>query len=35
MSGPLGGLMSAMMGARVAAGFEAILAGLKKEAESK
>jgi uncharacterized protein YndB with AHSA1/START domain len=35
MTGPLGGLMSAMMGERVAQGFEAILDGLKKEAESK
>lgn len=34
MTGPLGGLMSALMGARMAAGFEAILQGLKKEAES-
>jgi Polyketide cyclase / dehydrase and lipid transport len=34
MTGLLGGLMSAMMGERVAAGFEAILEGLKKEAES-
>jgi uncharacterized protein YndB with AHSA1/START domain len=35
MTGPLGGLMSAMMGERMAASFEAILKGLKKEAESK
>jgi hypothetical protein len=35
MSGPLGGLMSAMMGERIAAGFEPILEGLKKEAESQ
>jgi len=35
MDGPLGGLMSAMMGERIAASFEAILEGLKKEAESK
>jgi len=35
MSGPLGGLMSAMMGERMAAGFEALLDGLKKEAESQ
>jgi uncharacterized protein YndB with AHSA1/START domain len=35
MTGPLGGVMSALMGARIAAGFEAILEGLKKEAESK
>jgi hypothetical protein len=35
MTGPLGGLMSATMGARMAAGFEAILQGLKKEAESR
>jgi uncharacterized protein YndB with AHSA1/START domain len=34
MTGPLGGLMSATMGERVAAGFEAILEGLRKEAES-
>jgi hypothetical protein len=35
MSGPLGGLMSAMMGERVAEGFSAILEGLKKRAESE
>jgi uncharacterized protein YndB with AHSA1/START domain len=35
MTGPLGGLMSVMMGSRMAAGFEPILEGLKKEAESK
>src|SRR5947207_10308350 len=34
MSGPLGGLMSAMMGERVAGGFTAILEGLKKRARS-
>jgi hypothetical protein len=35
MTGPLGGLMSAMMGERVADGFTAILEGLKKRAESQ
>jgi hypothetical protein len=35
MSGLLGGLMSAMMGERIAAGFTGILGGLKKEAESR
>jgi uncharacterized protein YndB with AHSA1/START domain len=35
MTGPLGGLMAAMMGERMAAGFEPILEGLRKEAESK
>jgi uncharacterized protein YndB with AHSA1/START domain len=35
MTGPLGGLMSVLMGERMAAGFEAILDGLKKEAESQ
>jgi uncharacterized protein YndB with AHSA1/START domain len=34
MSGVMGGLMSAMMGERVAEGFTGILAGLKKRAES-
>jgi hypothetical protein len=35
MTGPLGGLMSALMAERIAAGFEPILEGLKKEAESR
>jgi hypothetical protein len=35
MTGPLGGLMSAMMGERVADGFSAILEGLKKRVESE
>jgi uncharacterized protein YndB with AHSA1/START domain len=34
MRGPLGGLFSAMMGGRIAEGFEPILAGLKTAAES-
>ncbi len=34
MSGPLGGVFSAMMGSRLAAGFEAILTGLARAAES-
>jgi uncharacterized protein YndB with AHSA1/START domain len=34
MSGPLGGLYSAMMGERIANGFSPILAGLKRRAES-
>src|SRR5438067_7890437 len=34
MSGPLGGLYSAMMGNRIAEGFVAILDGLKQRAES-
>jgi hypothetical protein len=34
MRGPLGGVFSAMMGSRIAEGFEPILAGLKTAAES-
>jgi len=34
MRGPLGGLWSAMMGKRIAEGFEPILGGLKSAAES-
>ena len=34
MSGPLGGIYSAMMGNRIADGFTAILDGLKQRAES-
>jgi uncharacterized protein YndB with AHSA1/START domain len=34
MSGPLGGLFSAMMGRRIAEGFQPLLAGLKSAAES-
>jgi uncharacterized protein YndB with AHSA1/START domain len=34
MSGPLGGLFSAMMGRRIAEGFQPLLAGLRAAAES-